>query len=193
MDADALGRLTYLLLLGLVVGGWFFAQNRQSLNRNLQQAILWLFLFAGVAVLYGLKDDLRLAVGHEASVKVSDDKIVLSRAGDGHFYATLAINGRNMVFVVDTGATEIVLNRSDAAAAGLNPDELAYFGSAQTANGTVRTARVKLDTVELGPVEDRNVTAWVNDGDLDTSLLGMGYLSRFARIEIAGDRMYLSR
>lgn len=193
MDADALGRLTYLLLLGLVVGGWFFAQNRQSLNRNLQQAILWLFLFAGVAVLYGLKDDLKLAVGHEASVKVSDDKIVLSRAGDGHFYATLAINGRSMVFVVDTGATEIVLNRSDAAAAGLNPDELAYFGSAQTANGTVRTARVKLDTVVLGPVEDRNVTAWVNDGDLDTSLLGMGYLSRFARIEIAGDRMYLSR
>ena len=38
---------------------------------------------------------------------------------------------------------------------------------------------------------DRNVRASVNAGDLDTSLLGMSYLSRFTTIEISGNKLRL--
>ena len=193
MDGDGIGRLIYLVLLLLVVAGWFFAQRRESLNRTLQQIILWVFLFAGAVLLYAVKNDLKLAVGPSAQVEMSGDQIVLTRNADSHFYATLMVNGTSLVFVVDTGATDMVLSRSDAVAVGLDPDKLAYIGRASTANGVVRTARVWLDRVQIGPIEDRNVTAWVNDGELQTSLLGMGYLQRFAKIEIAGNRMILHR
>ena len=193
MDGDGIGRLIYLVLLLLVVAGWFFAQRRESLNRTLQQIILWVFLFAGAVLLYAVKNDLKLAVGPSAQVEMSGDQIVLTRNADSHFYATLMVNGTSLVFVVDTGATDMVLSRSDAVAVGLDPDKLAYIGRASTANGMVRTARVRLDRVQIGPIEDRNVTAWVNDGELQTSLLGMGYLQRFAKIEIAGNRMILHR
>jgi aspartyl protease family protein len=193
IDGDGFGRLIYLVLLLMVVAGWFFAQRRTSLNRTLQQMILWVFLFAGAVLLYSVRDDLRLAVGPDARVQVSGEQVILARATDGHYYATLGVNGESVVFVVDTGATDMVLSRSDAVRVGIDPESLDYFGRARTANGEVRTARVRLDRVQLGPFEDSRVTAWVNDGELDTSLLGMGYLQRFAKIEISGNRMILHR
>ncbi|MBZ0129906.1 MAG: TIGR02281 family clan AA aspartic protease [Rhodobacteraceae bacterium] len=194
MDGWQFGNLVYLILLMLMVAGWFFAQNRQSLNRTLQQAILWAFLFAGVVLLYGMKDQLRLQVMPQASVQSEADNVItLRRAADRHFYASLNINGQNVVFVVDTGATHMVLSRQDAVLAGIDPDDLVYLGTAETANGTVRTAPVRLDEVRFGGQTDRNVQAWVNDSEMSGSLLGMSYLSRFARIEIAGDAMRLSR
>jgi aspartyl protease family protein len=69
---------------------------------------------------------------------------------------------------------------------------LVYIGTAQTANGTVRTARVELPSVTLGPYQDSDFAAWVNQGDMSDSLLGMEYLSLY-RVEIAEDKMILRR
>jgi aspartyl protease family protein len=52
---------------------------------------------------------------------------------------------------------------------------------------------VVLDRVALGPIEDRNLRASVNGGQMEQSLLGMAYLDRFDRIEIANDRLILTR
>ena len=96
-------------------------------------------------------------------------------------------------FVVDTGATDIVLTRADAARVGIDPATLRYDGRASTANGIVRSARVRLDSFRLGGVLDRDVTAVVNEGEMETSLLGMRYLQRFERLEIADNRLVLER
>jgi len=57
----------------------------------------------------------------------------------------------------------------------------------------VRTARVRLNEVRLGPVVDENMRAVVNGGDMDTSLLGMNYLQRYSRMEFVGDKLILTR
>ena len=62
-----------------------------------------------------------------------------------------------------------------------------------TANGIVRTARVTLNDVRLGNIQDAAVSAYVNEAEMDGSLLGMDYLSRFERIEIARGRLILTR
>ena len=54
-------------------------------------------------------------------------------------------------------------------------------------------AEVRLGRVGFAGLTDTGVPASVTDGGLETSLLGMSYLDRFARIEIAGDRMRLVR
>ena len=66
-------------------------------------------------------------------------------------------------------------------------------GRAQTANGEVRTASVRINEVILGNMLDRNVPALVNSGEMDTSLLGMSYLQKFSRIEIADNTLVLER
>jgi aspartyl protease family protein len=96
-------------------------------------------------------------------------------------------------FVIDTGATDIVLSHSDAQRVGLQLENLAYVGRAMTANGEVRTAPVRLDSIALGPVKDTHIPAWVNQGEMGHSLLGMSYLQRWSKIEIGGGALVLTR
>ncbi len=119
-------------------------------------------------------------------------RVVLRRAFDGHFYTDAQVNGRVLRFVVDTGATLVVLSREDASAAGLNPDALSYDRRARTANGSVAMAAVTLQEVVIGGVRLRGVRAAVNSAPMDTSLLGMSLLSEFRRMEIEGDRLRLT-
>ncbi|MAY85877.1 MAG: TIGR02281 family clan AA aspartic protease [Pseudooceanicola sp.] len=184
--------LIYLLLLGAALAFWFFIQNRDSLNRKLQQAALWALIFVGAIAAYGLWDDISRS-GMSARISAETGEITVPRSADGHYYLTLQVNDTPIRFVVDTGATDMVLTRADAVTAGVDPGDQGFSGRARTANGTVRVAPVRLDTVAIGPVQDRNVRASVNDGEMDTSLLGMTYLHRFSSIQITNGEMILSR
>ena len=194
MDPADIPRLIYLLLLLLMVAGWAFVGRRQNLNRMLQQALLWLLLFGGLIALYGLKDDLGLNSGlMRVRQDAGADVITLRRATDGHFYASANIDGQDIEFIVDTGASNIVITRRDARRLGIDPDSLVYVGRAYTANGPVRTAPIRLKTLRFGPFTDRNVRAWVTDGQMEVSLLGMDYLRRFSEVTIRGEQLILRR
>ena len=122
-----------------------------------------------------------------------DARVEVPRSRDGHYYLTLTADGKPIDFIVDTGATDIVLSREDAARIGINLDQLIYSGIANTANGTVRSARATVDLIELGSIQDTNVTVWINEGEMFGSLLGMAYLQRFSKIEIEGGKLVLIR
>jgi aspartyl protease family protein len=193
MDALDTGHLVYLAILGIAVVGWFIAENRASLGQTVRTALAWAFIFLGVIAGYGLWGDIRDDVAPRQTVFTEGARVEVPRAFDGHYYLTLEVNGTPLDFVVDTGATDMVLSREDAARIGLDPASLAYTGIASTANGEVRTARVRLDEVSLGGITDRGVAASVNAGEMSGSLLGMSYLHRFERIEIANGRLILER
>ena len=186
-----IGALTYMSLLLLFIGGGLFFGAREKLSTNLQYAAIWALIFLGVVVLYTLREP--LSAGLYGASQTAQGDVVLTRARDGHFYTTLNVNGQDVEFVVDTGATDIVLSKEDAARVGLDPDQLVYFGTAQTANGVVRTARVTLDAVRLGQFVDYDMRAVVNDGDLFGSLLGMSYPNRFDEVLIRNGQMVLKR
>ncbi|HSF64939.1 MAG TPA: TIGR02281 family clan AA aspartic protease [Paracoccaceae bacterium] len=191
MDGDTTARLIYLGLLLAALGGWVIAEFRGRMGFALRTAMAWGMIFLGVMAGYGLWQDMRTDVIPRQAV-MDGGEITLPRAADGHYYLTLDIAGTPLRFMVDTGATNVVLSRDDARKLGFDPATLMYLGEAQTANGIVRTARVELQDVRLGPYADPTLRAYVNDGDIDGSLLGMDYLGRY-RIEIAGDRMVLHR
>jgi len=193
MNSDDIGQLIYLVLLLLVVGSWVFVQNRQSLGKTAQQLMIWALIFLGVIAAYGLWDDIRTTVVPQQAVLSDEGQIRVPRARDGHYYLTLQVNDEPVEFLVDTGASDMVLNADTAERLGIDPSALSYFGRAMTANGEVRTARVTLDTVALGPITDRDVSAWVNEGALAQSLLGMGYLQRFSGFEIRNNELILTR
>ncbi|MEO9780335.1 MAG: TIGR02281 family clan AA aspartic protease [Sedimentitalea sp.] len=193
MASFELGNVIYLILLLAMVLTWFVAQNRQSLSKIVQQVLAWGLIFIGVVAAIGVWDDIRQTLRPTQSVITATGQIEVPRAQDGHYYLTLQVNDKPIEFLVDTGASEMVLTAADAERAGLQLDDLIYSGRALTANGEVRTARVKLDSVELGDVLDQGVTAWVNEGEMEQSLLGMGYLRRWNRIEISDNALVLTR
>jgi aspartyl protease family protein len=183
--------LIYLIVLLAMVGGWFFMQSREGLNKTLQYAAVWAMIFVGGAAAVGLWQDISRD-SRQISVS-SADQIIVPRARDGHYYLTAKVNDAAIRFVVDTGATDMVLTQNDAARAGIDPATLTYLGRANTANGEVRTALVRLNDVQLGSVTDKDVSAVVNEGEMEQSLLGMGYLQRWGRIEITGGELILTR
>jgi aspartyl protease family protein len=193
MSGDQIGSLAYLVLLGVVIAGWHLVANRRQLGKLAQQAAIWVFIFLGAIVAVGLWSDIRDTVAPRQAVMQDGAQIVVPMQPDGHFYLTLEVNGTPVRFVVDTGATEMVLSAEDATRVGLKPEALVFSGRAFTANGMVETAPVRLETVALGGVVDQGLRAVVNSGDLGESLLGMSYLRRFDRIEISSGQMVLER
>lgn len=193
MQGHDLGRLIYLALLVAVLLGWVFLRDRGQLGQKLQYLAIWGLILLGAVAAVGLWGDIRRTVMPQQAVFSETGRIALPRAPDGHYYVSLDINGVPTRFVVDTGATGMVLSRSDAERIGLTPETLLFHGAASTANGRVRTAPVRLDTVALGPFTDRNLRAYVNEGDMRSSLLGMSYLQRFDRLEISDGQLVLER
>ncbi|MBN9886646.1 retropepsin-like aspartic protease family protein [Salipiger abyssi] len=187
------GHLAYLGLLGAVLVIWMFVQNRERLGQKLQYLAVWGLIFLGAIAAVGLWGDIRQTVMPSQAVFADEGRVELPRAPDGHYYVSLDINGVPTRFVIDTGATGMVLTQQDAERAGLDAEGLMFHGEASTANGIVRTAPVRLDEVALGPFTDRGVRAYVNGGTMQTSLLGMSYLQRFERLEISGGRLILER
>jgi aspartyl protease family protein len=173
------------------VGGYVVVEYRKRMGEALRTAAAWGLIFIGVMAGYGLWNDMRSEVAPQQMV-AEGGQIEVPRAADGHYYLTLTIDGTPVQFLADTGATNMVLSNRDARRLGIDPETLVYIGRAQTANGTVATARVELGSVELGPYRDDGFAAWVNQGEMEDSLLGMDYLSLY-RVEIAGDRMILRR
>ncbi len=190
MDSQDIPRLIYLVVLGVAVAGWFLAENRQNLGKSARMALAWGLIFIGVIAGYGLWEDIRRDVAPSQAV-LEGGVIEVPRAPDGHFHLVLQLNGEPVEFLVDTGATDIVLSLADAERAGLNPDELAFLGTARTANGPVRTAFATIDEVALGPVVFDRVRVAINGGEMPGSLLGMSFLSQFDRLEISDNTLRL--
>ena len=192
MTGDQTASLIYLALLGTVIAAGLFLRGRDELGKTVQNLGIWVLIFLGVIAAYGLWGDIRGEIAPTQAV-MEDGRIEVPRGPDGHYHLRLEVNGASIPFIVDTGATDIVLSARAAEAAGIDTANLAYLGQAQTANGLVRTADVRLDEVRLGPLVDRDLRAVVNEGDLGLSLLGMGYLELFERIEIEGGTLVLTR
>jgi aspartyl protease family protein len=193
LTGDQIASMIYLGLLLTVIAGWFVVANRTRLGRIAQYAAVWGFIFLGAIVAVGLWGDIRQTVVPRQSVMMEGARIEVPQAVDGHYYVTMEVNGAPILFVVDTGATDLVLSRQDAMQAGIDLDRLIFSGRAATANGVVETAPVTLASLALGGVADTGVRAVVNAGEMPESLLGMSYLQRFSRVEIAGGRMVLER
>jgi len=193
LNSDDQAVLVYLILILLVVGGSMIISTRGQLNKTLQQAAIWGLISVGAIGAYSLKDRIESSLYPERALISERGTVSFNRARDGHFYAELEVNGKKVEFVIDTGATDIVLTEKDAEYLGYPVGDLIYSGRASTANGVVPMARITLDSIILGRFADRNIRATVNGGELDTSLLGMRYLERFRKIEIAGSRLTLTR
>ena len=113
----------------------------------------------------------------------------LLRAPDGLFYVTGTVNGVPVRFLVDTGASTVVLTSADAMRAGVVPGSTDYEATADTANGRARMAWVGIDSLQVAGTNMRTVSAAVVPDGLTVSLLGQNWLSRLASMTITGDRM----
>ena len=167
--------------------------SRTGLWKTLRQLATWLLIIAGVAFAAALWSDIRKNSAPTKKLLLQDGAILIPKQADGHFHVTLNVNGIEIPFLIDTGATTVILSQKDAQKLGFDRNKLAFWDSANTANGEVKLAPVRLATVALERHMDRNIAAYVNAGKLPVSLLGMSYLSKFSRLEITQEYISIWR
>jgi len=96
----------------------------------------------------------------------------------GQYVVEAQVNGTPIRFIVDTGASEVVLSQADAHRIGINLGSLHYTQRYATANGTAMGAPITLNSVRVGPIALGDVRASVNGAEMKGSLLGMTFLGR---------------
>ena len=112
----------------------------------------------------------------------------------GHFQVEGSVDGRRIDFLVDTGATVVALRERDAGRLGIFPKARDYTVSTSTANGIVKVAPVRLSSLEVKGIRIYDVNAVViPDESLSTNLLGMSFLSRVRRFEMANGRLVMEQ
>jgi aspartyl protease family protein len=112
----------------------------------------------------------------------------------GHFQVEGSVDGRRLDFLVDTGASVVVLRERDAARLGIHPIPRDYTANVSTANGTIKAAPVQLNSLEVGGIRVHGVRAMVlPDQALSDNLLGMSFLSRVRRFEMANGRLVMEQ
>lgn len=187
--------LYLVLLIALIAGGTGFAR-RLSTSEGLRDAALWLGIILILALGYSYRGVLRgtqlYGMLVPGAVKVdAQGALIVHAAQGGHFYLEAEINGAPERFLVDTGATDIVLSPRAAQAAGFDPATLNYTRQYATANGPGKGAPVRLQTLIVGPAVLRDIPATVNNAPMDESLLGMAFLSQFSSYTFEGDTLTL--
>ena len=124
----------------------------------------------------------------------SGRSLMLESDRQGHFKVEARIDGRHIDFMVDTGASLVIMRESDAAQIGIRPRPSDYTATVSTANGKIKAAPAKLDRIEIGGITVYDVQALVlPDEALWQNLLGMSFLSRLKRYEVADGRMVLEQ
>ncbi len=131
------------------------------------------------------------AVSQAAPATTDNHTVAIPKASDGHFWANAVVNDKAVHFLVDTGATVVVLTPADARRLGFDENALTFDHQVITANGKTEAAEVTLSSVGVGQSTVHNVDALVLRDGLATSLLGMSYLGRLSRFEATPSSLIL--
>ena len=101
------------------------------------------------------------------------------------------VEGVEILFLVDTGASQVILTAEDAERLGHRVDFLEFSERFQTANGEIRGAPLLLSELRIGDLEIEDVRASVIRAPMSTSLLGMSFLSRLEGYEVGEEGLIL--
>jgi aspartyl protease family protein len=155
--------------------------NDQGSNPDsrLGRRMLWLAAFGMLGGFYLLFSALEDSGGGTVTSIGSNGNVmvVLEQDRNGHYEAEGSINGQQVTFLVDTGATDVALPESKARALGLT------FGprvKVMTAAGPATAWVTRLDEVSVGGLSRSNVRASITAGEFDGILLGMSFLKHYS-------------
>jgi aspartyl protease family protein len=197
-DSDDIGRLVYLLAWLVLAGGGVVLTIQRRPLQALRHATIWLGIGLVLVIGYSYRDEVHDLGGRlsgelmpQRGMANTDGSISFRAGQDGHFHVEALADGARLRLLVDTGASDVVLSPADARRMGFDLDRLDFSDRAETANGHVRSAPVRLRELVIGPIRLTDVRAAVNEAEMSESLLGLSFLSRLRGYEVSGDRLTL--
>jgi aspartyl protease family protein len=178
----------YLLMAMMLVVGALMAR-REPAAKLATMALAWVAIFAAGFVLFTFRDNLgwvaqRLKAEAVGTPVEQGRETRVPMAIDGHFWVTAKLNGHDVKFLVDSGATTTTIDRDTAKGAGVEVSAR-RDQFVRTGNGVIRVSSGRADELTVGGITRRNVGLEIADHD-DLNVLGMNYLSSLSRWGVEG-------
>ena len=188
MSNDLMLGGVYLLMAMMLVIGSLMAR-REPLAKMLTVALAWVAIFAAGFVLFTFRDNFgwvaqRLKAEAVGTPVEQGRETRIPMAIDGHFWVTAKLNGKDVKFLVDSGATMTTIDRDTALKAGVqvSPRRDQFV---RTGNGVIRVSSGRAAELEVGGITRNDVGLQVADND-DLNVLGMNFLSSLSRWGVEG-------
>jgi aspartyl protease family protein len=169
-----------------------------NLKQTVRNILLWLAVGLVLVLGFSFQNELgdlalrlRGALIPGYAVQTGTREVTLSEGEDGHYHVYGTINGVKIRFLIDTGATDIVLDPTDARRIGLKLEDLNFNRPFGSANGIGHGAGVVVDELVIGPVRFARVPVSVNGARMGSSLLGMAFLKRLKSYSFSGGKLIL--
>jgi len=178
----------YIVMAVMLVLGSLMAR-REPAAKMITMALTWVLIFAAGFVLFTFRDDFgwvaeRLKAEAVGTPVEQGKETRIPMAIDGHFWVNAKLNGKDVKFLVDSGATMTTVDRDTASAAHLNVSPRADE-FVRTGNGVIRVRSARADELVIGGITRTDVGMQVADND-DLNVLGMNYLSSLSRWGVEG-------
>ena len=182
-----LGGLYLLMAVMLVLG--MLMTRREPAARKLTFGLAWCGVFASGFILFAFRDNLgwvaqRLRAEAVGTPVSEGQETRIPMAIDGHFWVAAQLNGHDVKFLVDSGATTTTIGPYTAKLARVEiSDRRDQY--VRTGNGVIRVASGRADELTIGGITRRDVALEIADND-DLNVLGMNYLSSLRRWGVEG-------
>ena len=196
-DDDWAHIIRMMAVLALVSSGLIFLR-RINVRETARNIAIWVGIAAVLLLGYSFRNEFATVgdrimgelLPHQA-IEVGERELRINAGAGGHFHVVAHVNGEPVRFLIDTGATDIVLNREAAQRAGYDVGSLRFTRPYRTANGIGYGAPIRLDSIAIGPFGVADMPASVNDAPMSSSLLGISFLERLRSYEVRGSVMLL--
>jgi aspartyl protease family protein len=182
--------LYYILLLVLVASS--LVGMRLRLGKVVKMTLAWVAIFGVAFAIFAFRGEFagigqRLRAEATGTPIIEGEAVRIPMSDDGHFWATAKLNGHDVRFMVDSGASITTVSRTIAESAGMPTD--GYKGIVSTANGDAPVTR-SWAHLQLGSINRPELTVHINEQD-DVNLLGMNFLSSLNGWRVEGNYLVL--
>ena len=184
-------------VLALVFVGSGLLARRIAVGPTLRMAAAWVAVFALVFVLFLFQDAGRV-VWDRAKSDIYGKRIISSggtvrvpMAEDGHFWVDASVNGRDVRFLIDSGATTTGLSSDVAAACDVLADSSIPIAT-DTANGEVEVYTAQIASLRVGSIRQNDAKAVIGKSFGNTNVLGMSFLSSLKSWHVESNTLILT-
>ena len=180
-----------------VVAAVFVASSligmRQPIGKTLKMVLAWVAIFGVGFLLFSFRSEFsgigqRLKAEAMGTPILDGQQIRIPIADDGHFWVAAKLNGRDVRFMVDSGASVTTVSRETAVMAGVPIGNEHVI--VNTANGPARATKAYAEQLQIGSIEKTDFPIDINEND-DTDLLGMNFLSSLQGWRVEGNYLVL--
>jgi aspartyl protease family protein len=152
----------------------------------------WVAIFGVFFILFAFRGEFvslgqRLRAEATGAPLQEGEELRVPMAEDGHFWVTGSVNGNEVRFLVDSGASTTVLSAAVATRAGVEGRDRDFIS---TANGTAQVSRAYASVLKVGSIERTDFPVLINAND-NTNVLGMNFLSSLGNWRVEGTYLVL--